>query len=93
LIDRNQQRAKSCRKLKGHVWDTWPGKHASSLAMRVRLDVVLEWTLNAAPGTSAASHRALPLKGRSILAFLRALVGAFKTFVPRTLVSAEVYRM
>jgi hypothetical protein len=33
---------------------------------------------------SAASHRALPLKGRLILAFLRALVGAFKagqTFV------------
>ncbi len=38
------------------------------------------------PRTSAASHCVLPLKGRLILAFLRALVGAFKAgkiFVPR----------
>jgi hypothetical protein len=30
------------------------------------------------PGCPAANHCALPLKGRLILAFLRALVGAFK---------------
>jgi hypothetical protein len=48
--------------------------------------VVLEWTMNAAFyfGRLPQAICALPLKGRLILAFLRALVGAFKatnTFV------------
>jgi hypothetical protein len=50
--------------------------------------VVLEWKIVVLSTlTSAASDCALPLKGRLIRAFLRALVGAFKagkTFVPRT---------
>jgi len=46
--------------------------------------------------TSAASHRALPLKGRPILAFLWALVGAFKagkTFIARNTGFGGVYRV
>jgi hypothetical protein len=46
--------------------------------------------------TSDISHYALPLKGRLILAFLRALVGAFKasnTFVVQNTGFGRGYRM
>jgi len=46
--------------------------------------------------TSAANNYALPLKGRLILAFLRALVGAFKageTFVGQNTGFDREYRM
>jgi len=57
--------------------------------------VVLEWKIMVlSPPNVPASDGPLPLKGRLIRAFLRALVGAFKagkTFVPRIgLVSAGV---
>ena len=83
----------------------WPEKHAFSLAIsralsRVVLEwkiVMLDWTMNAVcypGGPTQAIVRCL--KGRSILAFLRALVGAFKAgklSLRRTLVSAGVYGM
>jgi hypothetical protein len=60
--------------------------------------VTLDWTINAVcyPGRPTQPMVRRCLKGRPILAFLRALVGAFKAvkLSPRkTLVSAGVYGM
>jgi hypothetical protein len=82
----------------------WPGKHAFSLAIRVRFVVLewkivmLDWTINAVcyPGGPTQAIVSRCLKGRPILAFLRALVGAFKAVtlsLRRTLVSAGGYGM
>jgi hypothetical protein len=60
--------------------------------------VMLDWTMNAVfyPGGPTQAIVRCLLRGGLILAFLRALVGAFKAakLSPhRTLVSAEVYGM
>ena len=60
--------------------------------------VTLDWTVNAVcyPGRPTQAIVRCCLKGRPILAFLRALVGAFKAVKlswRKTLVSAGVYGM
>ena len=60
--------------------------------------VMLDWTMNAVfyPGRPTQAAVRCVLRGGLILAFLRALVGAFKAVKlspHRTLVSAEVYGM
>ncbi len=85
----------------------WPEKHAFSLAIRVRFrlwcgarlenrDAGLDYECCFYPGRPTQAVVRCLLRGGLILAFLRALVGAFKAVKlswRKTLVSAGVYGM